>query len=54
MNMEVEESWRIPRAVVNELGKFNAHVNGIKIALTSVMRARPDVEQVELTDDALD
>ena len=54
MEMEVEEAWRVPRAVVNELGKFNAHVNGIKIALTSAVRAHPEVEQLELTDDALD
>jgi hypothetical protein len=54
MDMEVEEAWRVPRAVVNELGKFNAHVNGIKIALTSAVRAHPEVEQLELTDDALD
>jgi hypothetical protein len=54
MDMQIEEAWRVPRAVVNELGKFNAHVNGIKIALTSVLRAHPHVEQIELTDDALD
>jgi hypothetical protein len=54
MDMKVEEAWRVPRDVVNELGKFNAHVNGVKIALTSAMRAHPDVEQLELTDDALD
>jgi len=54
MNMHVEEAWRVPRTVVNELGKFNAHVNGIKIALTAAVRAHPDVEQIELTDDALD
>ena len=54
MNMKVEEAWRVPRRVVNELGKFNAHVNGIKIALTSAVRAHPEVEQLELTDDALD
>ena len=54
MDMKVEEAWRVPREVVNGLGKFNAHVNGIKIALTSAVRAHPDVEQLELTDDALD
>ena len=42
-----------PRTVVNELGKFNAHVNGIKIALTSAVRTHPDVEQVNLTDAAV-
>jgi hypothetical protein len=52
-DMLVEEAWRIPREVVNELGKFNSHVNGIKVGLTAVMRAHPDVERVELTDDAL-
>jgi hypothetical protein len=54
MEMQVEEAWRVPRTVVNELGKFNAHVTGIKIALTSTVRAHPDVEELELTDDALD
>ncbi len=54
MDMKVEEAWRVPREVVNELGKFNAHVNGLKIALTSDVRAHPEVEQLELTDDALD
>jgi hypothetical protein len=33
----VEEAWRIPRDVVNELGKFNSHVNGIKIGLTAAV-----------------
>jgi hypothetical protein len=54
MDMTVEEAWRVPRKVVNELGKFNAHVNGIKIALTSAVRTHPEVQQLELTDDALD
>ena len=54
MDMQVEEAWRVPRHVVNELGKFNAHVNGIKIALTSAVRAHPEVQQLALTDDALD
>lgn len=54
MDMRVEEAWRVPREVVNELGKFNSHVNGIKIALTSAVRTHPKVEQLELTDDALD
>ena len=54
MDMTVEEAWRVPRQIVNELGKFNAHVNGIKISLTAVVRAHPEVEQLELTDDALD
>lgn len=54
MDMKVEEAWRVPREVVNELGKFNSHINGIKIALTSAVRDHPDVEQVQLTDDALD
>ena len=42
--MKVEEAWRVPREVVNELGKFNAHVNGIKIAPTSAVRSHPEVE----------
>lgn len=54
MDMTVEEAWRVPREVVNELGKFNAHVNGMKISLTSAVRGHPDVERLELTDDALD
>jgi len=54
MDMKVEEAWRVPRAVVNELGKFNSHVNGIKIGLTSAVRSHPEVEQLNLTDDALD
>ena len=31
MDMKVEEAWRVPRKVVNDLGRFNSHVNGIKI-----------------------
>lgn len=52
-DMRVAEAWRIPREVVNELGKFNSHVNGIKIGLTATVRAHPAVERIELTDDAL-
>lgn len=52
-DMRVEEAWRIPRHVVNELGKFNSHVNGIKIGLTAEVRTHPEVESVKLTDDAL-
>lgn len=52
-DMRVDEAWRIPRDVVNELGKFNTHVNGIKIGLTAEVRTHPAVERVELTDDAL-
>lgn len=52
-DVTVEEAWRIPRDVVNELGKFNSHVNGIKIGLTAAVRAHPGVERVEMTDDAL-
>jgi hypothetical protein len=29
-DMTVQEAWRVPREVVNEVGIFSAHVNGIK------------------------
>lgn len=34
-------------------GRFSARVNGIKLALTDDVRTHPDVEQLDLTGDAL-
>jgi hypothetical protein len=53
-DLRVEQAWRVPRSAVNELGNWNAHVNGLKVSLTAVVRNRSDVERLNLPDDAVD
>jgi hypothetical protein len=52
--MRVEQAWRIPRATVNAIAKFNSHVNGLKLGLTAEVTGHPDVRRLELDDDAID
>lgn len=42
------------RETVNEVAAFNPHVNGLKLGLTAKLKARPEVQPVALTDDAID
>jgi hypothetical protein len=53
-HMRVEQAWRVPLRTANELAKFNAHVNGWKLGLTAKLKARPEVEQIALSDAAID
>lgn len=53
-DMRVEQAWRIPRAVVNELARDVPHVNGFRIALAANVTAHPDVERLQLDDSAID
>src|SRR5690349_17177935 len=53
-DMRIEQAWRIPLHVVNELAVFNAHVNGLKIALTADVTGHADVEKLDLFTDAID
>ena len=53
-HMRVAEAWRVPRETVNEMAKFNEHVNGLKLGLTAKLKARPEVHPVALTDEAID
>ncbi len=53
-HMRVEQAWRVPRETVNDLAKRNDHVNGWKLGLTAKLKARPEVEQLQLSDEAID
>src|SRR4051812_4880969 len=53
-DMRVEQAWRIPCDVVNDLAAFNSHVNGLKISLTAAVTGHPRVERLALTDAAID
>lgn len=53
-DLRVDRAVRIPRGVVNDLFPRDVHVNGRRIRLGRRLLEHPDVESVELSDDALD
>jgi hypothetical protein len=53
-DMRIEQAWRIPRQVVNELAVYNAHVNGLKIGLGPDVTGHGDVERLDLSTDVID
>jgi hypothetical protein len=48
-DMRVEQAWRIPREVVNELASDVPHVNGLRIALATNVTAHPDLRDSSST-----
>jgi hypothetical protein len=53
-DLRVIEALRVPRTVVNDMFPHRPHVNGRIIHLGRRLREHPDVEQIPLSDDALD
>jgi hypothetical protein len=53
-DMRVEQAWRVPREVANELASGVPHVNGWRIGLGAKITSHPGVEQIELDDTSID
>lgn len=53
-DIRVEKAIRIPRDVVNELFPVEPHINGRSIRLTSYLLEHAGVEEIPLSDSALD
>jgi hypothetical protein len=53
-DLRVDETIRIPQAVVNELFAWNDHIAGRIITLTKKLLDHPKVRKIDLSDELLD
>jgi hypothetical protein len=53
-DLRVEQALRVPRAVVNELFAWRAHVAGRVITVTRKLLDHPKVTEIDLSDELLD
>jgi hypothetical protein len=53
-DLRVEQTVRVPKAVVNELFAWRDHVAGRIITVTAKLLGHPMVGRIDLSDDVLD